>query len=199
MAQEGPRPCAPAATALVIIDMISAFCFEDAAAIREPARTIARTIRRLRDQADLEKIPTLYVNDHFGLWHAERTELVATACEGNAAAQEIAHLLAPREQDYFVIKPQFSGFYATSLPVLLPNLGVRRLILTGIAADICVLFTAADAHMRDYELWVPADTVASFSQQRTRGAIEIMAQSMRAETRPTGEWSIRQWIAGTGS
>jgi nicotinamidase-related amidase len=38
-----------------------------------------------------------------------------------------------------------------------------------------VLFTAADAHMRDYDLWVPADAVASFSQQRTRWAIEIMA------------------------
>jgi nicotinamidase-related amidase len=67
----------------------------------------------------------------------------------------IVRKLAPRGNDYFVIKPQFSGFYATNLPVLLPKLGVSRLILTGIAADICVLFTAAHAHMRAYDLWVP--------------------------------------------
>jgi nicotinamidase-related amidase len=114
MAQEGPRPCAPAGTALVIVDMISAFCFEDAAAIREPARKIAQTIRHLRNQADLDRVPTIYVNDHFGRWHAERTELVASASEGHAVAQEVAQLLAPRDRDYFVIKPQFSGFYATA-------------------------------------------------------------------------------------
>lgn len=83
MAQEGHGLCAPAA-ALVIVDMISGFCFEDADAIREPAQTIAQSIRHLRDQADLARIPTLYVNDHFGQWHA-----------------------TPRDRDYFVIKPRF--------------------------------------------------------------------------------------------
>lgn len=39
--------------------------------------------------------------------------------------------IAPRDDDYFVIKPQFSGFYATNLPVLLPTLGVNRLVITG--------------------------------------------------------------------
>ncbi|WP_260929178.1 cysteine hydrolase family protein [Novosphingobium sp. 9] len=66
-------------------------------------------------------------------------------------------LLQPAPADYFIIKPQFSAFYATNLPVLLPQLGASKLVLSGIATDICVLFTAADAHMRDYDLWVPSE------------------------------------------
>lgn len=66
-----------------------------------------------------------------------------------------------RDGDDFVIKPQVSGFDASNLPVLLPKLGVQRLVVTGVAADICVLLTAADAPMRGYELWTPADAVAS--------------------------------------
>jgi nicotinamidase-related amidase len=58
----------------------------------------------------------------------------------SASARDILSRLEPHADDFFVIKPQFSGFYATNLPVLLPKLGVTRLILTGISTDICVLF-----------------------------------------------------------
>ena len=70
-----------------------------------------------------------------------------------------------------------------------------RLILTGISADICVLFTAADAHMREYDLWVPADCVAAQDEQRTRWALDIMAHSMKAETAATDELRLADWIA----
>jgi nicotinamidase-related amidase len=103
--------------------------------------------------------------------------------------------LEPRPDDFFVIKPQFSGFYATNLPVLLPRLKASRLVLTGIAADICVLFTAADAHMREYELWVPEDCVAAAEEQRTRWALEIMRGAMKADTRPTAGQTLDAWIA----
>jgi nicotinamidase-related amidase len=108
-------------------------------------------------------------------------------------------MLRPRDRDLFVIKPQCSGFYATNLPVILPQLGIGRLIVTGVAADICVLFTAADAHMRDYDLWVPADTVASEDPQRTKWALEIMQGSMKADTRPTNADGLRSWLDATAA
>ena len=72
---------------------------------------------------------------------------------------------------------------------------VRRLVLTGIATDICVLFTAADAHMREYELWVPADAVGSEEQQRSDWALDIMSKSMKADTGPTSERAFADWLA----
>ena len=68
---------------------------------------------------------------------------------------------APRavRQDCFIIKPRYAGFYATNLQILLPKLGVRRLVSTGIPTDAGALFTAADAHMRDRALWVREEAV----------------------------------------
>ena len=122
---------------------------------------------------------------------------LGTECLDRALKSEnpISERLRPREDDFFIIKPQFSGFYATNLPVLLPKLGVTRLVLTGIATDICVLFTAADAHMRDYALWVPEDAVAAASDERSRWALEIMNNSMGAQTTPTSELSLDEWIS----
>ena len=110
----------------------------------------------------------------------------------------IAARLRPRDRDLFVVKPQFSGFYATNLPVILPQLGVTRLILAGVSADICVLFTAADAHMREYDLWVPRDAVASTCEEHRDWALGIMAKSMAAEVRPTGELRLADWLARKG-
>jgi nicotinamidase-related amidase len=186
---DGP---APGHGALVIIDMINALEFEGAEGLRPGARRAADAIVRLRKEADEGGVPVVYVNDNFGEWHSERGRLVDRSLEGKAP--DIVRLLLPRDDDYFVIKPQFSGFYSTNLPVLLPKLGVTRLILTGVAADICVLFTAADAHMREYGLWVPRDAVAGEHDERTDWALEIMRNSMAAETRATTELSIAQWL-----
>ncbi|GGB39054.1 isochorismatase [Sphingomonas metalli] len=182
-------------TALVIIDMINRLDFEDAPDIIAAAEEAAQAIRRLRDAADACGVPAIYVNDNGGKWHSDRSALIEEVRGANPVARRIVDLLAPREQDYFVIKPQFSGFYATNLPVLLPRLGASRLILTGIAADICVLFTAADAHMREYDLWVPPEGVASFDARRTNWALEIMAKSMAADTRGLDSQSVADWVA----
>jgi nicotinamidase-related amidase len=172
--------------------MINEMDFAGAGPMRQVTEKAAAVILKLRDAADKAQLPVIYVNDNFGEWHSERYRLVERAL-GSKQAHEFVARLAPRDGDYFVIKPQFSGFYSTNLPVLLPKLGVDRLVLTGIAADICVLFTAADAHMRDYELWVPEDAVAAQTAERRRWALDIMKQSMGAEVRPTNRLALAAW------
>ncbi|MHA6718598.1 cysteine hydrolase family protein [Sphingomonas sp. RS6] len=184
------RDAPGASAALLIIDMINRFDFDGGEQVRAKATRIAGPILKLRDAFDAAGLPTIYVNDNFGEWHSEKSRLVDQALTD--AAGPLARL-KPRECDYFVLKPQFSGFYATNLPVLLPKLGARRLVLTGVATDICVLFTAGDAHMRDYSLWVPEDAVATKDEDRGRWALEIIAQSMGADVaaidaRPPADW-----------
>jgi nicotinamidase-related amidase len=185
-------------TALLLIDFINAMDFSGAEAMAPSAIAAARTVARLREAADAAKVPVVYVNDNYGQWHSERSRIVDDCRARNDAARQLADLLAPRHDDYFVIKPQFSGFYSTNLPVLLPKLGVRRLVMTGIAADICVLFTAADAHMRDYDLWVPADCVAGERPDHVEWALQIMEKSMGAETRTTSELRLENWMRRRG-
>ena len=193
----GALPTAPhrdaerGGVALLIIDMINCFDFEGADRLMPKARSVSDAILRLREQMEAHGAPIIYVNDNFGEWHSEKSKLVERA---QAAAPELIDRIAPREADYFIIKPQFSGFYATNLPVLLPKLGVSRLVLAGIAADICVLFTAADAHMRDYALWVPSDAVAAQSDERACWALEIMRNSLGAETASTADLTLADWV-----
>ncbi|WP_231639170.1 cysteine hydrolase family protein [Sphingomonas profundi] len=181
-------------TALLIVDMINDLDFVGSRTMRRDAVRIAATIADLRRLAAARDVPVVFINDNFGQWHSERTRLVEHARRPGSQGRAIVDQLEPDAEDFFVIKPQFSGFYATNLPVLLPKLGVRRLILTGLATDICVLFTAADAHMRDYDMWVPRDCVAGTNPERDRWALELMRQSMAAEVRPTSELTLDAWL-----
>jgi nicotinamidase-related amidase len=173
--------------ALLIIDMLNAFDFEGADKLLEATKAIIDPINRLREAARAADLPVIYVNDNYNRWCDERSDLIAWLSRDGAPGGPIARAIAPADDDYFVVKPEASGFYSTVLPALLPRLGVTSLVLTGVAADICVLFTAADAHMREYELWVPGDAVAGSDEERTRWGLTLMRDTMSADVRPTSE------------
>jgi nicotinamidase-related amidase len=169
-----------AATALLIIDFFNPFIANvgrgyAAAALRAAVRT-ARLKARLR----ATKVPVIYANDNFGNWESEFSSLVERCRALPGAAGEIAALLAPVAGDRSILKPRHSAFFETPLPFLLGTLGVRRLILTGIAADSCITFTAHDAHVREFRVWVPSDCVASPSIPRTRAALAQLRRVLDA-------------------
>ena len=94
--------------------------------------------------------------------------------------QPLVETLLPEEKDYFVLKPKHSGFYSTTLEILLRYLQVESLILTGIAGNNCVLFTANDAYMRDYRLFVLYDPALSGSPGSVGKVREVAGRLMRA-------------------
>lgn len=108
----------------------------------------AKNIASLKRGAKLAGIPAIYVNDNFGKWRSDFKKLISHCLEDNTRGQPIVELLRPEPEDYFVLKPKQSGFFSTSLEILLKHLGAETLILTGLTADICILFTASDAHPR---------------------------------------------------
>lgn len=192
-----PDPVPSGGAAVLVIDMINRLDFPGADRLRPRATAAADAILRLRDQADAADVPLIFCNDNHGQWHHDRTALVTAARESGDGGRALLDKLSPRERDILIVKPQVSAFYATNLPAILPRLGVSRLVLVGVAADICVLFTAGDAHMREYRLWVPADAVASEEPARERWALEIMAKAMGAQTRPVADLPLADWLAAT--
>ena len=64
--------------------------------------------------------------------------------------------------------------------------------MTGIAANICVLFTANDAYMRDLHLVVPSDCVASNTEEENRYALEQMRKVLKADIRPSDELRLEE-------
>jgi nicotinamidase-related amidase len=99
--------------------------------------------------------------------------------------QPLAERLQPEPDDYFVLTPKHSGFYSTTLDLLLRSLQVTTLLLTGLTGDICVLFTANDAYMRDFHLVVPADCVASLDPAENQHALLHMQRVLKADIRPS--------------
>jgi nicotinamidase-related amidase len=170
-------------TVLIILDMLSDFRFPDGAQVLRAARRIAPRIARLREKARAARVATCYVNDDPGRWRSDLSALLAHVTEGRGA--EVCSQLAPAATDYVVLKPRHSAFYATPLEVLLQHLGAKRLILTGVSSHQCVLFTANDAHVRNYELFVPADCIGAASSGDTRFALRYFKSVLNADTRPS--------------
>ena len=168
---------------LILIDLINDFEFDGADEIFTNTLAIAQPTADLKKNAKAAGIPLIYVNDNFGKWQSDFRKLVDHCLEDNVKGKPIAKLLRPDEQDYFVLKPKHSAFYSTSLELLLRYLKAHTLILTGIAGNICVLFTANDGYMRDFNLVIPEDCIASESEADNHHAIAYMSKVLKADTR----------------
>lgn len=151
---------------MLIIDMISPWDFEDGDRLLPMAATIAPRIAKLKGRARQAGVPVIYANDNAGRWRSDFRSIVAESLAKPGSAKSITELLMPDAEDYFILKPKQSAFFGTPLELLLQHLRARRLILTGVASDQCVLVTASEAIMRDLSVVVPKDCVASQTKRR---------------------------------
>src|SRR5512134_694103 len=178
--------------ALLLIDWINDLEFDGGERLFPQALAAAKATAALRRRAKQAGVPVIYCNDNFGKWRSDFRTLLEHVLQDDVRGRPIAELLAPDEQDYFVLKPKHSGFHSTSLDVLLDHLGASTLILTGIAGNFCVLFTAQDAYMRDFRLLVPGDCVASEEQRDNNYALQHMEKVCKADTRPSSGVNFAQ-------
>jgi nicotinamidase-related amidase len=173
------------ATVLLIVDMLSAWDFPDAEKLLPGASRIAPRIAALRQRCKRATVPVVYANDNHGRWRSDFREIVGMAGREGSAGAAICKQLAPDEQDYFVLKPKHSAFYETPLDLLCRHLRASRLIVTGVSSDQCVLMTAVDARMRDYEVHVPRDAVATQSASRQALAMRYLDDVLEVKTTPS--------------
>lgn len=171
------------AVALLLIDVINDLEFPESHRLLRFALPMAKRIAHLASQARSAGVPVIYINDNFGRWRSDFHAQVEHCLTDDVRGRPIVELLRPDKEDYFVLKPKHSGFHGTPLDILLRHLGVHTLILTGIAGNICVLFTANDAYMHGYRLLVPRDCIASNSAAENAQALEQMRNVLNADTR----------------
>lgn len=177
--------------ALLLIDVINDLEFPEGDQLLRHALPMARQIATLKRRVQQEGVPVIYVNDNFGRWRSDFNAQVEHCLRDGVRGRPVVELLRPEEDDYFVLKPKHSGFFSTTLDTLLEYLGTKAVILGGVAANICVLFTANDAYMRDFHLAVPSDCVASNTEEENRYALDQMRKVLKADTRPSTELSFQ--------
>lgn len=181
-----------ARVALLLIDVINDFEFDEGDQLLRFALPMAGAIAALKQRAVAAGVPVVYVNDNFGRWQSNFNAQVEHVLHDGVRGQPIAERLLPGEKDYFVLKPKHSGFYSTTLELLLRHLEVSTLILTGVAGDICVLFTASDAYLRDFKIVVPGDCIASNTLEENAAALDLMRKILKADTRLSTEIDFSQ-------
>lgn len=176
-----PRKQPQAKTALLILDMISEFRYPDGERIVRAARKVAPNIARLKERAHAAGVPVIYVNDTAGKWESDQKAFIRRCMEPTSRGRDMAELLEPAPQDYFMFKPRHSAFFGTPLHTLLTRLHVHRLIATGITSHQCVLFTAMDAHVREFDLVIPSDCIGAVAAADTKHALYIFSHALQAK------------------
>jgi nicotinamidase-related amidase len=179
------------AAALLIIDMINDLEFPGGEKLLEPGVAAADRIRALKERAHAAGVPVVYANDNFGRWQSDFHDVVQHVLDDGVRGQPLAERLRPGPDDYFVLKPKQSAFFATPLETLLAYLEVTRLILTGLTTNQCILFTAGDAHMRDLRLYVPADCVAAQTSEEDERALGFLQHTLEVDTSPAAELDLQ--------
>ncbi|WP_047980682.1 isochorismatase family cysteine hydrolase [Ornithinibacillus contaminans] len=171
-----------AKTAVLFIDIINDFKFHGGDKLLAHTKEILPNLLKLRQFAEKHHVPIIFVNDHYGLWQSE-PELIIDYCS-NEASEPIIEALKPKENDFFLIKPQHSAFFQTPLHSLLTDLGKTHIILAGIAGDICILFTAKDAYMYHFTMHIPKNCMASEEKEGNDYALYLMHSVMKAAIDP---------------
>jgi nicotinamidase-related amidase len=178
---KGVKGVQKAKTALLLIDVINDLNFDGGEKLLTHALPMAISLSALKRRAKAAGIPAIYVNDNFGRWRSDFAKTVRHCLKPEARGRSVVTYLIPEEDDYFVLKPKHSAFFQTNLEILLNHLGTDTLILAGMATDICVLFSANDAYMRDFEIVIPADCVASEDGESNRQALMLMQRVLKAK------------------
>jgi nicotinamidase-related amidase len=174
-----------AGTALFLIDVINDLDFEDSDGLVAQAEPMAIRLSALKRRAATAGVPCLYINDNFGQWRSDFHQTVKHCTSRSSPGRRVSRRLRPTTRDYFVLKPKHSGFFDTTLDTLLEALHIRRVILTGIAGNICVLFTANDAYMRDFKIFAPSDCIVSNTPEENEHALKQIGSVLKGNLMPS--------------
>jgi nicotinamidase-related amidase len=181
-----------AGTALLLIDVINDLAFEGSEALVAQAEPMAARLAALKRRATAAGVPAIYINDNFGQWRSDFRQTVAHCTKRTSPGRLVSQRLRPTARDYFVLKPKHSGFFDTTLDTLLKTLRIRRVLLTGIAGNICVLFTANDAYMRELRIYAPPDCIVSNTSTDNEQALQQIETVLKGNLAASSQLAFRR-------
>ena len=172
-------------TAVLVIDMIKEFVTGRLGNPR--AQKIVPKVARLLEAARRDGALVVYLTDsHLPGIDAE-FEIWGVHAEAGSEGTEIIPELRPGEGDHRIHKRHYSCFYATGLDALLGELGVTRIVVTGVLTNVCIQHTAADAFFRRYGIVVPSDCVDALTEEEHVRGLAFMERMYGVELTTTDE------------
>jgi nicotinamidase-related amidase len=166
-------------TALIVTDMLNHYEHEDADKLVASVEQVLPNVVALRERADAEDVPVIYVNDNHDEWESNRQRLVEGALEG--ARRDLIEPILPRDDDLFLSKTRHSIFYASPVEHILDQEGIDRIVLVGQVTEQCILYSALDAYIRHLDVVIPRDAVAHIFEDLAEASLTMMERNMHAE------------------
>ncbi len=170
---------------LILVDVINDLDFPNNKELLGNSQKLAKAIASLKGRCKRAGIPAIYVNDNYGKWRSDFSAVLRHSLRRNSPGQQMVQSLTPHLDDYVVLKPRHSAFYATPLDTILNYIGARNAIVTGLTTNACVMMTVADLYVREYKLFVPEDCVRALNGRDHRAALQLMKNSYAADTAPS--------------
>jgi nicotinamidase-related amidase len=171
----------PSQRVLLLVDFINPLNFPGGADLATAAVEAAQATASLKARLAGKGVATIYANDNYGVWQSDFHSMVSACLGMEGPPGEIARALYPQAQDLTILKPRHSAFFASPLELLLKEMQAQELIICGLATDMCVQLTAADAFLREYRTWVPCDCTAAESPDAKEAALAYMAEILRCD------------------
>jgi nicotinamidase-related amidase len=165
--------------ALIVIDMLNPYTHEDAELLVENVRGMIGDLRTLIDAARADDLRIIYVNDHHEDWTAGPAEIAKHAMDG--AAPELVEPVLPPPDVPFIVKARHSIFYQTLLDYYLRNEDISRLVFAGQVTEQCILYSALDGYLRNFEVVVATDALAHIHDDLAQAALKMMETNMHAQ------------------
>lgn len=167
-------------TAVVVVDMMNTYEHPDA---EELIPNVGKIIDPLTDLVrrarESEKVDLIYVNDNYGDFAAQFSDIVNAALDG--ARPDLVKPIIPAGDCRVMTKVRHSAFYATALAYLLNRLETKRLVIAGQVTEQCILYTALDAYVRHFPVVIATDAVAGIDAGLAEAACKMMERNMSAE------------------
>jgi nicotinamidase-related amidase len=170
--------------AILVIDMLNDFITGKLKC--ERAKKIIPRIKRLMEEARKKGVPIIYCNDAHLPVDSELRKWGPHAIKGTEGAQVIPEL-KPTEKDFIIEKRTYSGFFETGLDMLLRELNVNTVCITGIHTHICDKHTAADAFFRGYRIIVVEDAVEALTEKDHEEGLAYMKNIYGADLKKVDE------------
>jgi nicotinamidase-related amidase len=184
--------------ALLLLDVLNDLDFPGAGALLRLAPTLAKNIAALKARCREAGIPAVYVNDNREKWRSDSSSVIRHCLRATTPGRVLVEPLVPCADDYIVLKPKHSAFYATPLDTLLSYLQTKTVILVGLTTDACILTTACEIHIRDLGLFIPSDCVAALDDQRHSMAMELMTETFGARLTSSRRLNLKK-LLGMGN
>lgn len=160
--------------AFVLVDVVQTFEHEDGERLLESFRARHGGFVEALERARADGLPVIYANDNFGVWDGDAPRLLRQALEGRGG--ELVEAIAPREGETFVVKPRYSAFDHTPLELILRELEIERLLLSGMSTEGCVAQSAIGARELGFKVTVVEQACATVDERVERVAFDYLEQ-----------------------